>query len=40
MISKQVTVFMAGIPRVDHQAAGTLNTDEEKAMFYATGNDM
>jgi len=26
------------IPRVDHAAAGTLNDDDEKHMFYATSN--
>jgi len=26
------------IPRVDHSAAGTLDTKEEEAMFYATSN--
>merc|ERR1712054_734555 len=28
------------IPRVDHSAAGTLDGGEEKAMFYATSNDI
>jgi len=27
-----------GIPRADHSAAGTLDNEQEKAMFYATSN--